>query len=158
MHDEYYMGFALEEAEIALKEGNWPIGAVIVLDNKIISRGHNQVNTLRDKRAHAEIMAIDKVHKLLFDKEVKAEIYTTYEPCPMCFGAIILNTMKRVVYGVDLDESGALHIMENMPPRFKDDYYRFDITSGVLAKECYDVFMKSRQAQKLLEKGLIKKL
>jgi len=156
MNDEDYMRVALEEAEIALKEGNWPIGCVITLDNKIISRGHNQVYTLKDKTAHAEMMAISKVSQLLFDKDIKAELYTTYEPCPMCFGAIILNTMKRVVCGVDLDKSGALHIRDNMPPAFKSDYYQFDIIRGVLAKECYDVFMKSEQAQGLMKKGLIK--
>ena len=76
----------------------------------------------------------------------------------MCFGAIVLNTIKRVVCGIDLDKSGALHIMKYMPSAFKDDSYKFDITRGVLAQECYDVFMKSEQAQKLLEKGLIKEL
>ena len=158
MNDEDYMRVALEEAEIALKEGNWPIGCVITLDNKIISRGHNQVYTLKNKTAHAEMMTINKIPDLLFNKNIKAEIYTTYEPCPMCFGAIILNTMKRVICGVDLDKSGALHIRDNMPPAFKDDYYQFEITRGVLEKECSEVFMKSKQAQRLLERGLIRNL
>ena len=158
MNDEDYMRVALEEAEIALKEGNWPIGCVITLDDKIISRGHNQVYTLRNKTAHAEMISIRAVSDLLFDKKIKAELYTTYEPCPMCFGAIILNTIKRVVCGVNLDESGALHIRDNMPPLFKSDYYQFEITRGVLAKECYEVFMKSRQAQELLKEGLIREL
>ena len=74
MDDEDYMGLALEEAEIALKEGNWPIGCVITLDNKIISRGRNRVYTLRDRTAHAEIMAIREVPSLLFDENAKAEI------------------------------------------------------------------------------------
>ena len=158
MNDEDYMRVALEEAEIALKEGNWPIGCVITLDNKIISQGHNQVYTLKNKTAHAEMITINKISDLLFNKKVGAELYTTYEPCPMCFGAIILNHIKRVVCGVDLDESGALHLRDNMPPFFKRDRYQFEITRGVLAKECYDVFMKSQQAQELVRKGLIKEL
>jgi len=74
----------------------------------------------------------------------------------MCFGAIILNTIERVVCGIDLDESGALHIRDNMPPAFRQERYQFEITRGVLAEECSKIFMKSKQAQSLLKKGRIK--
>ena len=156
MNDEDYMKEALNEAETALKEGNWPIGCVIILDNKIISRGHNQVYTLKNRTAHAEIMAINKIARRLFDKNTNAILYTTYEPCPMCFGAIILNTLERGVCGIDLEESGALHIRDNMPPAFRQKRYQFEITRGVLANECSEIFMKSKQAQNLLKKGRIK--
>ena len=156
MDDEDYMRMALEEAEMALMEGNWPIGCAIVLEGEVISYNHNRVYTLKDRTAHAEMMAIADVAGRLFDKENRATIYTTYEPCPMCFGAIILNTIDRVVCGIDLDESGALHIRDNMPPAFRSERYQFEINRGVLAEECCEVFMKSEQAQKLLKKGRIK--
>ena len=155
MKDKLYMKIALAEAEIALKEGNWPIGCAIVLNNKVIASNHNQVYTLNNRTAHAEMMAINQIPEILFNKNVEATLYTTYEPCPMCFGAIILNTMKRVVCGIDLDKSGALHIRDNMPPAFRRERYQFEITRGILAEECYDLFMRSEQSKGLLKKGLI---
>ncbi|MFH1918071.1 MAG: nucleoside deaminase [Nanoarchaeota archaeon] len=156
MSDEFYMNVALKEAGIALKEGNWPIGCAIVLDNEIIARGRNQVYTLKNRTAHAEMIAINQVAQRLFDKNTRVILYTTYEPCPMCFGAIILNTIERVVCGIDLDESGALHIRDNMPPAFRKEHYQFEITRGVLADECTEIFMKSNQVKELVKKGRIK--
>ena len=153
--DEDYMREALKEAEISLKEGNKPIGCVIVKDNKIISRGQNQIYTLKDRLAHAEILALNKVQKELYDDERQTTIYSTYEPCPMCLGAIMLSRVKRVVYGVDLDNSGAINLLENFPKLFQRDKWKLDYTSGVLAEECKDVFMKSWFAKSMVEKGLL---
>jgi len=103
MSDEDCMWLAIEQAEIALREGNWPIGCVIELYGGIISQEHNRVYSLRDRTAHAEILALGKVQSKLEENKGIATLYTTYEPCPMCFGAAILSRVKRVVSGVDLD-------------------------------------------------------
>ncbi len=157
MNDENFMKEALKEAEVALKESNWPIGCVIELDGKIIARAHNQVYTKKDKTAHAEIIAIKLVHDILFETKRKATLYSTYEPCPMCFGAIILNRIKRVVCGIDLDKSGTMFFKDNLPDLFKQDKFHVEFTTGVLADECYNVFIKGEPTKNLIKDGLTRK-
>ena len=157
MDDEYFMKEALKEAEIALKEGNWPIGCVIVLNGKIIARAHNQVYSKKDKLAHAEMLSIKQVQDILRENQDKATLYTTYEPCPMCFGAIILNKIKRVVSGIDLDNSGAMYFRENLPLLFKQDKFSVEFTNGILADECHEVFIKGKPTKKLIKERLIRK-
>ncbi len=156
MDDRYYMRFALKEAEIALKEDNWPIGCVIELNGKIIVKAHNKAHSLRDRLAHAEILALKKAQRKIYDNQKKATLYTTYEPCPMCFGASILSRLKRIVYGVDLDNSGSTNLKESLPLCFKQKEFCIEVTSGVLEKECAEVFIKSRHAKELLKQGLLK--
>lgn len=157
MDDEHFMKEALKEAELALKEGNWPIGCVIELDGKIIAHTHNQVYTKKDRMAHAEMLAIKQVQDVLRNNDKKATLYTTYEPCPMCFGAIILNRMKRVVSGIDLDNSGAMFFKENLPILFKQEKFHVEFHNGVLADECHKVFMKGEPTKNLIRDGLIRK-
>lgn len=157
MEDEFYMKEALEEAKLALKEGNWPIGCVIVLDGKIISRARGQTHSKKSKLEHAEINALKEVQETLRKNKNRATLYTTYEPCPMCLGAIILNRIKRVVSsGVDIDKSGAMHLKENLPEAFKHERFKIEHTTGVLTKECEEVFMQGRPTKSLIEKGIIK--
>jgi tRNA(adenine34) deaminase len=158
MDDEFYMRLALQEADIGLKQGNWPIGCVIELDSRIIARAHNQIYTLKDRLAHAEILALKQVQSELQDNRKKATLYTTYEPCPMCFGAAILSRVKRVVCGIDLDNSGAMYLRKNLPIMFKRDNFYVEFTSGVLADECAKIFMKSELAKNLNQEGLLRKL
>jgi len=158
MGDKSYMRKALKEARIALEEGNWPIGCVIVLDDKIISQDHNQVYSKKDRLAHAEILALSKVQGLLMENPRKAVLYTTYEPCPMCFGASILSRIRRVVCGIDLDKSGAMYFRENLPLLFKQDKFYVEFETGILEKECKEVFMESPLAEKLIEENLLRDL
>jgi tRNA(adenine34) deaminase len=158
MNHEYYMRFALEEAEISLKEGNWPIGCVIELNGEIIAKAHNQNYTLRDRLAHAEMRALMQVQQQLWDNPNQAALYTTYEPCLMCFGGIMVSRIKRVVSGIDLDNSGAMYLKDHLPLSFKQDKFNVDFISGVLAKECFRVFMASPLAKDLEEKGLLRKI
>lgn len=153
--DENYMSEALKEAEIALQEGNIPIGCVIVRNNKIISRDHNQIYTLKDRLAHAELLALKEVQGELYENKRQATIYTTYEPCPMCLGAIVLSRIKRVVYGIDLDNSGAINLLENFPLLFRRDKWKPELSGGVLADKCKEVFMKSWFAESMAKKGLL---
>ena len=154
--DENYMSEALKEAEIAFEEGNIPIGCVIVLNNEIISRDHNQIYTLKNRLAHAEFLALEKVQGELWKNKRKATIYSTYEPCPMCLGAIVLSRINRVVYGVDLDNSGAISLLEHFPLLFRREKWKIHYTSEVLAKECAEVFMKSWFAKSMKREGLLK--
>lgn len=154
--DTHYMREALKEARIALKEKNWPIGCVIVLDETIISRAHGQSYSTRDKLAHAEMLALRKAQGVLYNNPGAATLYTTYEPCPMCFGASVLSRIRRVVCGIDLDRSGAMYLKGNMPLLFKQDKFRIELTRGILADECYDVFIKGEPTKKLIRLGLIR--
>lgn len=156
MDDEYYMKEALKEAKISLREGNWPIGCVIVMGDKIIARAHNQVYTTNNRMAHAEMLALRSVHKELYENKYEATLYTTYEPCPMCFGASILNRIKRVVSGIDLDNSGAMYFRENLPLLFKQKDFEVQFTRGVLSKECYNVFIQGQPTKKLIKSGRLR--
>lgn len=155
LNDEYFMKEALKEAKLALKEGSWPIGCVIVLNDKIISRAHNKVYLKSDRLAHAEVLALQKAKKSLFDLKSGATIYTTYEPCPMCLGAIVICRLKRVVSGIDVDESGAMHLRSSFPKRFNDKEHSLEHKTGVLAKESYKLFMQSPLVKRMIKRGKI---
>ncbi|MEK6928223.1 MAG: nucleoside deaminase [Nanoarchaeota archaeon] len=155
MDDEYFMCIALEEAEIALKEGNWPIGCVIVHENKIIAKAHNLTNTTKDEFNHAEMLALKLAQKTIAENPKEITLYTTFEPCPMCFGAILLHKIKRVVSGTNADKSGAMHITEHLGKIFQQDKYQVLHSSGILANQCLDVFMKFPKAITLMSNGFI---
>ena len=157
MNDEYYMREAVKEAETAAREGNWPIGCVIVLENKIIARARNLVYSAKDKLAHAEMLALRQAQDLLKENHGKATLYTTYEPCPICFGASILSRIKRVVCGIDLDKSGAMYFKENLPALFKQDKFAVEFANGVLADECHRVFIAGEPTKKLIKEGLLRR-
>src|ERR1700740_2293595 len=105
--DTYFMQQALKEAVIAYEADEVPIGAVVVINNKIIARGHNQVERLGDATAHAEIIALTSAFNFLGSKYLpKATIYITVEPCLMCAGALYWSKIGRVVYGADDEKNG----------------------------------------------------
>jgi tRNA(adenine34) deaminase len=156
MGDEFFMKEAVEEAKKALASGDWPIGCVIELDGKIIARANNKVYSSNDKLAHAEMIALEQAKPLLRENRKKATLYTTYEPCPMCFGAIMLSRIKRVVCGIDIDNSGAMHLKEHLPVLFKQNKWDVDFTRGCLAGECHDVFIKGEPTKRMIEEGHIK--
>jgi tRNA(adenine34) deaminase len=129
--DEYFMRQALAEARLALTEGEIPIGAVVVLDNTIIGRGHNQTERLRDVTAHAEMLAISAAANFVGNKYLGAcSLYVTIEPCVMCAGASAWAQVRRVVYGADEPKVGfRRHSPSLLHPRTQ-------LCSGVLAEEC----------------------
>ena len=144
MNHEEYMREAIKEAELAHQEGNWPIGSVIVIENKIVARGHNQIYSLQDRLAHAETNALRQIPKKLFEPRKVATLYTTYEPCPMCFGAIMLSRVKTLVYGTCIDDSGYAQYRSHLPPEFRKEKFEVEVIPGVLEKECRDVFVKNK--------------
>ena len=105
--DEFYMQHALDEAHQALDAGEVPIGAVVVCNDRIISRGHNLTETLTDVTAHAEMQAITSATNALGGKYLPdCTLYVTVEPCTMCAGAIGWAQIKRIVYGCDDEKRG----------------------------------------------------
>ncbi|HEY8387360.1 MAG TPA: nucleoside deaminase [Parasegetibacter sp.] len=131
--DEYYMQQALKEAMLAYEAGEVPVGAVVVLNGKIISRGHNQVETLNDSTAHAEIIALTSAFNYLGSKYIPdATLYVTVEPCLMCAGALYWSKLQTIVWGTDDEKNGHQRITSSNWPF----HPKAIIRTGVLADEC----------------------
>jgi tRNA(adenine34) deaminase len=131
--DEYYMQEAMKEAQKAYDADEVPVGAVVVMNNKIIARGHNQVELLNDATAHAEILAITSAFNFLGAKYLPdATIYVTLEPCLMCAGALYWGKIGRIVYGASDPKNGYLHHTKESGP-FP---VKTSITKGILEAEC----------------------
>ncbi|MEN3013909.1 MAG: tRNA adenosine(34) deaminase TadA [Endomicrobiia bacterium] len=110
-----FMLEALKEAKKAYKKNEVPVGAVIVLNNKIISRAHNLNISLRDPTAHAEILAIKKASKILDNYRLnECELYVTLEPCAMCAGAIVYARIKKLFYATEDPKSGCCKSVLNI--------------------------------------------
>ena len=131
--DIYFMQQALKEAVIAYEADEVPIGAVVVINNKIIARGHNQVELLNDATAHAEILALTSAFSSLGSKYLpNATLYVTVEPCLMCCGAMYWGKIGRIVYGASDEKNGYKHITkENWPFHPKTE-----LAKGILQDEC----------------------
>src|SRR5438128_7648884 len=119
--DTYFMGEALRQAQRAAQHDEVPVGAVIVYGGQIIARACNQVETLKDATAHAEMLAITQAESVLGDWRLnECEIYVTKEPCPMCAGALVHVRMKRVIFGCPSAKDGAggslLQILQHPKP------------------------------------------
>ena len=137
--DQYWMQAALKEAEKALKKKEVPVGAVVVYQNKIIGRGHNQVETLKDATAHAEILAIGAASNFLGSwRLTDATIYVTVEPCIMCAGAIILSRLDKLIFGAYDPKAGACGSLYNLPQDIRLNH-QVGITSGVLEQQCKSI-------------------
>jgi len=134
--EELYMREALREAEKAFEKDEVPVGCVIVHQGKIIARGHNQVELLKDPTAHAEMIALTSAAEHLQSKWLNdAALYVTIEPCSMCAGALVLARVKRVVFGACDPKTGACGSVANIADNKKLNH-RIKITKGVLEEEC----------------------
>ncbi len=145
--DIRFMTESLLLAKKAADEGEVPVGAVIVKDGKIISRGKNQRENCKRATSHAEIEAIEEACKKLGDWRLcGCTIYVTLEPCPMCAGAIINSRIERVVYGAKDEKAGSVGSLINL---FAVGYNHTPIvTVGVMEKECGDIlsnFFKNKR-------------
>ncbi len=137
--DEYFMSQALIEAHDAYDEGEVPIGAVIVINNKIIARGHNQVERLNDSTAHAEILAITSACSFLGAKYLPdAALYVTIEPCHMCAGALYWSKLQRVIFGAKDVKQGYQFFFGDKNPF----HPKTEITPGVSAEESASLIKK----------------
>ena len=133
MTDDYFMMQALKEARQALEEEEIPIGAVVVINEHIVARGHNMTERLKDPTAHAEMIALTSAFTALGAKYLpEASLYITVEPCLMCAGAIYWSKLGRIVYGAEDDKNGYRKTtMENWP-----FHPKAELIKGVLGEEC----------------------
>ncbi|HVF82509.1 MAG TPA: nucleoside deaminase [Flavisolibacter sp.] len=133
MNDEQFMSQALRQAQLAFDADEVPVGAVVVIDAKIISRGYNQVEKLVDPTAHAEIIALTSAFNFLGSKYLPdATIYITVEPCLMCAGALYWSKIGRIVYGASDEKNGYLHITKDTSPF----HPKTNLATGILKDEC----------------------
>ena len=133
---------ALKEALKAYEKGEIPVGALIVVDGKILSRAHNQKETTNDPTAHAEILAIRQASEILGRwRLTDAVLYITKEPCIMCCGAIINARIKRVVYGCnDQKAGGAVSLYKILQDKRLN--HQVELISGILEEECRKILKK----------------
>lgn len=135
--DEYYMRLALDEAREASAEGEIPIGAVIVVNGRVIARAHNRTEALNDVTAHAEMQAITSAADYLGGKYLpQCTLYVTVEPCAMCAGALGWSQIGRIVYGAPDPKKGffSFYALNRSPLHPKTE-----VTGGVLEDECREI-------------------
>ena len=133
---------ALREAQKADLQGEVPVGAVVVQDEKVIARGHNRPLALLDPSAHAEILALRRAAKKLGNYRLKGcDLYVTIEPCAMCAGAIIQARLRRVVYGAPDPKAGACGSALDVLNHPKVNH-QVEVVSGVLAEECASILQE----------------
>ena len=134
--DERYMCQALKEAWKAFDQGEVPVGAIVVFQDRIIGKGFNQVETLQDATAHAEMVAIGAASSFLMNWRLEeCTLYTTIEPCLMCAGACIVSRMKRIVWGApDIRHGGggSLTNLFSLP----HPIHTVEVSSSILAEWC----------------------
>ena len=136
MTDEQYMRQALVQARNAFDEDEVPVGAIIVLNDKIIARGYNQVEKLNDPTAHAEIIALTSAFNYLGSKYLPdATIFITVEPCVMCAGALYWSKIGRIVYGASDEKNGYKRVTGETSPF----HPRTLLQTGVLKNECAEL-------------------
>jgi len=132
--DELWMQMALEEAELAARAGDVPVGAVIVVDGVLLARGRNRREVGGDPTAHAEIEALRQAARALGHWRVEGNLYVTLEPCAMCAGALVNARVKRLIYGAFDPKAGAVHSRYGIGVD-KALNHTFSVSSGVLAEE-----------------------
>lgn len=146
--DEFWMSFALAEARQAVTVGEVPIGAVIVLNDEIIGRGHNQPISSCDPTAHAEIIALREAAKRIENYRLTdATIYVTIEPCAMCAGAIVNARIKRLVYGAIEPRQGAIHSVFQVCTN-RSLNHQVEVTAGVKEDNCKALMQSFFQARR----------
>ena len=145
------MRAAIEAARIAEDNGDVPIGAIVVCENRIIAKAYNQREQLNDPTAHAEIIALTQAAAFLQSWRLHGcTIYVTLEPCPMCAGALVLGRLDRLVYGCSDPKSGACGTLYNIVEDERLNH-RLELTAGVLAEQCtrqLQEFFEQRRAEK----------
>jgi len=149
LDDYYWMQKAIQQAQLAESIGEVPVGAVLVKDNQIVGTGRNQVISLNDPSAHAEVQALRTAGDYINNyRIVDATMYVTLEPCMMCVGAMVHARIKRLVFGAYDYKTGMATTQDNC---FDKTYHnhQVEVLGGVLEQECADIlkvfFRKKRE-------------
>lgn len=134
--DDYFMKKALQEAEIAFDKAEIPVGAVIVIDNKVIARSHNLTELLNDVTAHAEMQSITAAANFIGGKYLKeCTLYVTLEPCQMCAGALYWSQISKIVFGARDAQRGFITLGTQLHPKTK-------VIQGILAEEASELMKR----------------
>ncbi|MFZ4436738.1 MAG: nucleoside deaminase [Flavobacterium psychrophilum] len=134
--DAYFMKKALQEAEMAFEKGEIPVGAIVVVEDRIIARSHNLTELLQDVTAHAEMQAITSAAHFLGGKYLKnCSLYVTLEPCQMCAGALYWSQLSKVVYGASDEQRGFVKMGTQLHPKTQ-------VISGILAEEAAELLKR----------------
>jgi tRNA(adenine34) deaminase len=140
--DEYFMRKALAEAEVAFENGEIPVGAIVVIDNKVIARSHNLTELLNDVTAHAEMQAITSAANFLGGKYLKnCTLYVTLEPCQMCAGALYWSQISKIVYGAPDESRGFEKMGTQLHPKT-------NVVKGIMENECSDLMKRFFQMKR----------
>jgi tRNA(adenine34) deaminase len=135
--DNYFMAEALRMAQVAYEEGEIPVGAIVVIGERIIGKGYNQTERLKDVTAHAEMLAITAASEYLGGKYLQdCTLYVTLEPCVMCAGALYWSQMKRVVFGALDEKRGFSKLGTNVL------HPKTQLKTGILADESQALLLK----------------
>jgi tRNA(adenine34) deaminase len=149
--DNFFMGFALAEARQARDAEEVPIGAVVVIDNRIVGRGHNSPVRLNDPTAHAEVLALREAAQTINNyRLIGATLYVTIEPCAMCAGAIINARIKRLVYGAADPKAGAVSSVFQICTHSSLNH-QVEVTAGVLESECRELMQAFFQQKRKIK-------
>lgn len=149
--DAYWMGQALALAKNARREGEVPVGALIVRDGLVVGRGRNATECEQDPTAHAEMLAIREAVTTLNSRRLSdTTIYATLEPCAMCAGAVVLARIPRLVFGTSDPKSGACGSLRNVVQDYRLNH-RCEVVSGILATECAELLMQFFAELRLVE-------
>lgn len=139
---------ALKQAETAADNGEVPVGAVIVHNNRVIAKAYNQVETLKDPTAHAEMIAITQAAGALYGKWLHdCVIYVTIEPCSMCAGALVLSRIKKIYYGARDPKTGACGSVVNITQNDRLNH-RVEVSGGLLEEECGNLLSRFFQRKR----------
>lgn len=134
-HFEHFMRLALGEAQAAAELGEVPVGALVIFENRIIGRGHNQTETLHDATAHAEMIALSAAYNHFGDWRLEnCTLVCTLEPCPMCAGAAMLSRVERLVYGASDPKFGGCGSIVDIPSQAAFNH-RMEVTGAVMETE-----------------------
>ncbi len=134
--DEWFMRRAFAQAEAAFDEGEVPVGAVAVKDGAVIASARNQVETLKDATAHAEILVVTQAEAVLGDWRLgDVDIYVTKEPCAMCAGAMVNARVRRLIFGAKDERAGCAGSALDITA-FPGMLHTVDVTGGVMEAEC----------------------
>ena len=134
--DEYFMKKALQEAQVAFDKGEIPVGAIIVINNKVIARSHNLTEMLNDVTAHAEMQSITAAANFLGGKYlIGCTLYVTLEPCQMCAGALYWSQISKIVFGARDEHRGYQSMGTKLHPKT-------EVIHGVLAQEASELIKR----------------
>lgn len=157
--DQTFMNIALEQAQLAYDDGEVPVGAVVVIADKVVGRGYNKPISSLDPSAHAEVVALRDAAKNIGNYRLSgATLYVTVEPCAMCAGCLVHSRIERLVYATTEPKSG---VVESAMTFLESDFlnHKVKVCSGVLAQDAADImssFFKMRREGKKKLKQLNK--